>query len=96
MGAPPNPNVDWAHLRLLATQGFGLRELARQFDLPPGTVLARPKRENWQIRPIVNGRKVAAQLAIENTLRVSTDFVRHSGLSVTNAKSLSQGRSTQL
>jgi hypothetical protein len=80
MGALPNPNIDWAHLRPLATHGFGLGELARQFHLPAGAVLARARRENWRISAINNGRKLAAQPIIEKAAQVSRDFVRDNGL----------------
>ena len=39
--ASGNPSIDW--LRLLASQGIALRELARRFNIPAGTVLVRSK-----------------------------------------------------
>jgi uncharacterized protein YjcR len=76
----PDPTTDWHQLRLLAVQGIPLREIARRYHLSAGTVLARAKRENWQISAITNGRKVVAQPAIQKALQVSTDFIRDNGL----------------
>ena len=76
----PDPSVDWHQLKLLAVHGIPLREIARRFCLPPGTVLARAKRENWGISTIINGRKLAAQPIIEKAGQVSRDFVRDNGV----------------
>ena len=37
----------WRELRTAHASGLGLRELARNMDIPAGTVLARAKREGW-------------------------------------------------
>ncbi|MGA7274246.1 MAG: hypothetical protein WBX14_05310 [Candidatus Udaeobacter sp.] len=37
----------WAEIRTAYASGIGLRELARNLDIPEGTVLARAKREGW-------------------------------------------------
>jgi hypothetical protein len=42
------PNSTWAEIRTAHAAGIGLRELARNMGIPPGTVLARgAKREGW-------------------------------------------------
>lgn len=40
-------NSVWAEIRTAHASGIGLRELARKMGIPPGTVLARSKREGW-------------------------------------------------
>ena len=37
----------WAEIRTAYASGIGLREMARNMDIPAGTVLARSKREGW-------------------------------------------------
>ncbi len=37
----------WAEIRTAYASGIGLREIARNMDIPAGTVLARAKREGW-------------------------------------------------
>jgi hypothetical protein len=37
----------WAEIRTAYASGIGLREIARNMNLPEGTVLARAKREGW-------------------------------------------------
>ena len=37
----------WAEIRTAYASGIGLRQLARNMDIPAGTVLARSKREGW-------------------------------------------------
>ena len=41
------PNSQWAEMRTGYAAGIGLREMARKPGIPPGTVLARAKREGW-------------------------------------------------
>jgi hypothetical protein len=46
------PAETWAGIRTAYASGIGLRELARNMNIPPGTILARSKRDGWsqQIR----------------------------------------------
>jgi DNA invertase Pin-like site-specific DNA recombinase len=37
----------WAEIRTAYASGIGLREIARNMNVPEGTVLARAKREGW-------------------------------------------------
>jgi hypothetical protein len=37
----------WAQIKTAYASGIGLRELARNMEVPAGTVLARAKREGW-------------------------------------------------
>ena len=37
----------WAEIRTAYAGGVGLREIARNINIPEGTVLARAKREGW-------------------------------------------------
>jgi hypothetical protein len=37
----------WAEIRTAYVSGIGLREIARNMNIPEGTVLARAKREGW-------------------------------------------------
>lgn len=41
------PDSTWAELRTAHAAGCGLRQLARNAGIAPGTILARAKRENW-------------------------------------------------
>ena len=41
------PKTTWAEIRTAYASGIGLREIARNMNLPEGTVLARAKREGW-------------------------------------------------
>ena len=41
------PESIWAEIRTAYASGIGLREIARNMDIPAGTVLARAKREGW-------------------------------------------------
>jgi hypothetical protein len=49
------PNATWAEIRTAYVSGIGLREIARNIDIPEGTVLARAKREGWT-REIQNAK----------------------------------------
>ena len=40
-------NATWAEIRTAYASGIGLREIARNVNIPEGTVLARAKREGW-------------------------------------------------
>jgi hypothetical protein len=48
----------WAEIRTAYASGIGLREIARNMDIPEGTVLARAKREGWT-REIQNAKALA-------------------------------------
>src|SRR5436309_15498217 len=37
----------WEQIKTAYASGIGLREIARNMDIPEGTVLARAKREDW-------------------------------------------------
>jgi len=41
------PESTWVEIRTAYASGIGLREIARNMDIPEGTVLARAKREGW-------------------------------------------------
>ena len=41
------PASTWAEIRTAYASGIGLRQLARNMNIPAGTVLARSKREGW-------------------------------------------------
>jgi hypothetical protein len=43
-------NETWAEIRTAYASGIGLREIARNMNIPEGTVLARAKREGWTQR----------------------------------------------
>jgi hypothetical protein len=40
-------NDTWEQIKTAYASGVGLRELARNMDIPSGTVLARAKRDRW-------------------------------------------------
>jgi hypothetical protein len=40
-------NDTWEQIKTAYASGLGLRELARNMDIPSGTVLARAKHERW-------------------------------------------------
>jgi hypothetical protein len=48
----------WAEIRTAYASGIGLRELARQMNIPEGTILSRAKREGWT-REIQNAKALA-------------------------------------
>jgi hypothetical protein len=41
------PAATWQQIKAGYAAGIGLREIARNMDIPEGTVLARAKREGW-------------------------------------------------
>ena len=41
------PESTWAEIRTAYASGISLREIARNMNIPEGTVLARAKREGW-------------------------------------------------
>ena len=48
----------WEQIKTAYASGIGLREIARNMDIPEGTVLARAKREGWT-REIKNAKALA-------------------------------------
>ena len=48
-------NETWEQMKTAYASGIGLREIARNMDIPEGTVLARAKREGWT-REIQNAK----------------------------------------
>jgi hypothetical protein len=48
-------NATWAEIRTAYASGIGLREIARNMNIPEGTVLARAKQESWT-REIQNAK----------------------------------------
>jgi hypothetical protein len=49
----------WEQIKTAYASGVGLREVARNMDIPAGTVLARAKREGWSKQ--VNDAKTLAK-----------------------------------
>ena len=49
----------WAEIRTAYASGIGLREIARNLNVPEGTVLARAKREGWTQQ--IAAAKIASQ-----------------------------------
>jgi len=49
---------DWNQIKTAYASGLGLREIARNMNIPQGTVLARAKRGGWtqQIQAAKQGR----------------------------------------
>ena len=54
------PESTRAQLRTAHAAGCGLREIARNAGIPPGTVMARAMRENWTER-VQSARTLAQQ-----------------------------------
>ena len=48
-------NATWAEIRTAYASGIGLREIARNMNIPEGTVLAHANREGWT-REIKNAK----------------------------------------
>src|SRR4030095_6583582 len=48
----------WEQIKTAYASGIGLREIARNMNIPEGTVLARAKREGWT-REIQNAKALA-------------------------------------
>jgi hypothetical protein len=48
-------NATWAEIRTAYASGIGLREIARNMNIPAGTILSRAKREGWT-REIQNAK----------------------------------------
>src|SRR6059058_5502610 len=60
----------WEQIKTTYASGIGLREIARNMDIPAGTVLARAKREGWS-RQRENAKALAKR---EDTAKVVTPF----------------------
>ena len=60
----------WAEIRTAYASGIGLREIARNMNIPEGTVLARAKREGWT-RQIQNANANALAKREESALAVT-------------------------
>src|SRR5206468_723985 len=52
------PESTWAEIRTAYASGIGLREIARNMNIPEGTILSRAKREGWT-REIQNAKALA-------------------------------------
>jgi hypothetical protein len=48
----------WAEIRTACASGIGLREIARNMNIPAGTILSRAKREGWT-QEIQNAKALA-------------------------------------
>ena len=57
----------WSQIRTAHAAGVGLRELARNMNIPAGTVLARAKREEWT-RQVQNAKALAVRPAESPTV----------------------------
>jgi len=58
------PESTWAEIRTAYASGISLREIARNMNIPEGTVLARAKREGWSrqrdnAKPLVKREEAA-------------------------------------
>ena len=66
----------WAEIRTAYASGIGLREIARNMNIPAGTVLARSKREGWtqQIAQakLVERPELARELAKSDAINAIT------------------------
>jgi hypothetical protein len=60
----------WEQIKTAYASGIGLREIARNMDIPEGTVLARAKREGWT-QQIQSAKALAKR---EDTSPVVTPF----------------------
>jgi len=60
----------WEQIKTAYASGIGLREIARNMDIPEGTVLARAKREGWS-RQRDNAKALAKR---EDAAKVITPF----------------------
>src|SRR5213076_1685412 len=64
------PESTWAEIRTAYASGISLREIARNMNIPEGTVLARAKREGWS-RQRDNAK---ARVKREEAAKVVTPF----------------------
>jgi IS30 family transposase len=60
------PNGTWQQIKAGYAAGIGLREIAREMNVPEGTVLARAKRERWTQQ--IAAAKHAAALPQSNAI----------------------------
>ena len=54
------PTETWEQVKTAFASGIGLREIARNMNIPEGTVLARAKRESWT-RDIQSAKALATR-----------------------------------
>ena len=74
------PESIWTEIRTAYASGIGLREMARNMDIPEGTVLARAKRERWS-RHRDNAKALAKRQAQSSTaLMMSKSSTRSLGV----------------
>src|SRR5436190_8482039 len=64
------PESTWGEIRTAYASGIGLREIARNMNIPAGTILARAKREGWS-RHRDNAKALAKR---EDTAKAITPF----------------------
>jgi hypothetical protein len=64
------PESTWAEIRTAYASGIGLREIARNMNIPAGTILARAKREGWSL----HRDKAKALAKREETAKAITPF----------------------
>lgn len=66
----------WVEIRTACASGIGLREIARNMEIPAGTVLARAKREGWtqQIAAakLMERPKLAREIAKQDAINAIT------------------------
>lgn len=61
------PESTWAGIRTAYASGIGLREIARNMDIPEGTVLARANREGWS-RHVNHAKALAKRSEVAKTI----------------------------
>jgi hypothetical protein len=73
------PNETWEQVKTAFAAGVGLREIARNMNVPEGTVLAHAKREGWT-REIQSAKALAtrekAELAVSPVEAVAMSMRR--------------------
>ena len=79
----------WAEIRTAYASGIGLREIARNIGISPGTVLARAKRENWA-REIQSAKALAKREGVSPSY--FTRLVRLSYLAPDITQAILDGR----
>ena len=65
----------WAQLKIAYASGIGLREMARNMNIPEGTVLSRAQREGWTPSiASVKGSGKARGFPNDGTLRAAVEL----------------------
>src|SRR5436190_1656425 len=64
------PESTWGEIRTAYASGIGLREIARNMNIPAGTILSRAKREGWS-RHRDNAKALAKR---DDTAKIITPF----------------------